>query len=95
MTINQMMIFSYIFLGMLFCFLIASGIVFVRLDVRRAWRILAGKPQRIIRKEPIRTKHILTQPLDATEVLNIRRDIQERDDSTTVDIIFIDTQVTL
>lgn len=58
MTVNQMIILSRVFLGMMIFFLIAAIVVFFLLDVRRAWRILSGKrvPVQQTKKERVKVK---------------------------------------
>lgn len=43
MTVNGMMLFSKVFLGVMIFFLIAAIVVFFSLDVRKAWCMLTGK----------------------------------------------------
>lgn len=56
MTVNEMMMLSKVFLGMMIVFLIAAVVVFFVLDVRKAWRILTGKrvPVSPRKKEPVK-----------------------------------------
>lgn len=59
MTVNGMMLFSKVFLGMMIFFLIATVVVFFSLDVRKAWRILTGKrtPAQSMKKASDKTEH--------------------------------------
>ena len=59
MTVNGMMLFSKVFLGMMIFFLIAAAVVFFSLDVRKAWRILTGKrvPAQPRKKESGKAEH--------------------------------------
>lgn len=59
MTVNEMIMLSRVFLGIMIFFLIAAIVVFFMLDVRKAWRMLTGKKMSVQqrKKEPVREKN--------------------------------------
>lgn len=64
MTVNEMLLLSKVFLGMMIFFLITSIIVFYALDVRKAWCMLTGKRMPVKSKEKDvikKTKQVIMQ----------------------------------
>lgn len=70
MTVNGMMLFSKVFLGMMIFFLLAAVMVFFSLDVRKAWRILNGKraPAQSGKKVSDKTQQVVMDSLTETGV---------------------------
>ena len=61
MAVNQLMICSRIFLGLTIVFLTAAVLVFIMLDVRRAWKILTGNkmPKVLGKKERLNYQEVI------------------------------------
>lgn len=71
MTVNEMLLLSKVFLGMMIFFLITSIVVFYALDVRKAWCMLTGKrmPVKLKERDVVKkTKQaIMQKPSEAEE----------------------------
>ena len=75
MTGSQMMIFSNVFLGMMIFFFGSAIVVYFMLDVRKAWKIVAGKKLPIQRSEQ-EIGERLTQKISTTDLL--KKDMLEK-----------------
>lgn len=70
MTVNEMLLLSKVFLGMMIFFLITSIVVFYAFDVRKAWCMLTGKRMPVKSKEKNvrkKTKQVIMQKPSETE----------------------------
>lgn len=93
MTVDQMTMISHVFLGMMIFFLITAMIVFVALDVTRAWRILTGRKVPVTKKKKeIQTESIITQSADVTELLNNIKSINNQDEGYEATTVLEDTE---